>query len=137
MASVINFNDECVEMAQSVKRGKTSHAIFSLSNNSCSVAHSSSEKKEGTCEEQWEEFASHFPSDACAYGIAEFNYISPADQVERTKTVFVLWAPSRAPTKDKMMAAFSTKGITTKIGGGGIGCKFQAGGPSELEYEEV
>ena len=86
-------------------------------------------------EEQWEEFTSALPKDNCAYGIVTFKYISPADQVRRSKTVFVLWAPERAPVKEKMMAAFSVKGIKKMIGGGGI--PVQAEGSHELDYEYV
>uniref|UniRef100_A0A7S4NR58 ADF-H domain-containing protein n=1 Tax=Paramoeba aestuarina TaxID=180227 RepID=A0A7S4NR58_9EUKA len=137
MASVINFNDECVELAQSVKRGKTAHAIFSITDsNSCSIAYSSNEKK-ASCEEQWEDFTSHLPKDSCAYGIAGFKYVSPTDQVERCKTVFVLWAPSGSKQKDKMMVAFSSNGVVNKIGSGGIGCRVQGGGPASVDYEEV
>ena len=47
----------------------------------------------------------------------------------------LLWAPERAPVKEKMMAAFSSKGVGKKIGGGGI--RVQAEGPHELDYEQV
>ena len=88
-------------------------------------------------EEQWDHFISHLPQENCAYGLAEFKYISPTDGVERRKTVFVLWAPSAAPRKDKMMVAFSANGVVNKIGSGGIGCRVQAGRAQELEYQEV
>ena len=45
--------------------------------------------------------------------------------------------PSGAPRKDKMMVAFSANGVVNKIGSGGIGCRVQAGGAHELDYEEV
>ena len=90
-----------------------------------------------TGQEQWNHFISHFLKDNCAYGLAELKYISATDRVERRKTVFVLWAPSAAPRKDKMMVAFSANGVVNKIGSGGIGCRVQAGSLQGLEYEEV
>ena len=49
--------------------------------------------------------------------------------------MILLWAPSGASVKEKMMAAFSSKGIGKEIGGGGI--RVQAEGAHELEYEDV
>ena len=139
MATVINFDDECTQLAQTVKRGKAPCAIFSISSpsNACTIVPIPSPHADMSGQEKWEHFISALPKDSCGYGVAPFNYISPTDGVARSKTVFILWAPSRAPRKDKMMVAFSANGVVNKIGSGGIGCRVQAGGAHELEYEEV
>ena len=47
-----------------------------------------------------------------------FHFCSPQgcidpDGVARSKTVFILWAPSGAPRKEKMMVAFSANGVVS------------------------
>ena len=137
MASVINFDDHCVHLAQTVLRGKgTPYVIFSIDrlSNTC-IPHPCDPSSSLKDKEQWEKFTDSLPKDNCAYGIVTFKYLSPADGVRRSKTVFVLWAPERAPVKEKMMLAFSSKGIKKMIGGGGI--PVQAEGAHELDYEHV
>jgi hypothetical protein len=64
-------------------------------------------------------------------------YISPSDNVERTKVIFVYWAPDRAKMKEKMVTAFSVNGILNKIGEGGISARLQAESLGSLDYSDV
>ena len=141
MASVALFSDECIQIAQSVKSGKTDFAIFVLQHESFhlhfSTPKDTQKEERRTCEEKWQTFLAHLPAGQCAYGFVNFSYISPSDNVERAKVVFVYWAPGNSKMKEKMVSAFSSNGILNKIGEGGISSRVEAGSLSSLDYDDV
>jgi cofilin len=138
MSSVIQFSDECLMAAKEVQSGKAQFCMFQIHNASeCSVEVISRDKSEGrSCEERWEGFTQHLPKERCVYGLVNFSYMSPCDQIERTKVVFLYWAPSTAKMKEKMVTAFSSNAIVAKIGGG-ISSRLQGGSIACVEYNEV
>jgi cofilin len=137
MATVVMFSDECVKASQAVKSGKARYCIFVVNANAFEIYHLQETKEEEDCQEQWNAFANHLPKDKCAYCFVNFSYMSPTDQVERSKVVFVLWSPENAKMKEKMMTAFSANGVLNKIGEGGISARIQAGCSSTIDYNVV
>ena len=79
----------------------------------------------------------HLPKGRCAYCFVNFTYESPNDHIERTKVIFVYWAPEEAKMKEKMITAFSANGILNKIGEGGISARIQAESHASLDYNDV
>jgi hypothetical protein len=89
-------------------------------------------------ENGWNEMVSALPADRCAFLVANFDYVSTSDQVERSKVLFVVWAPAGAPIKEKMLSAFCARAIIAQCGsGGGIAAQLQGGCFAEVEYEVV
>jgi cofilin len=139
MASVAVFSDECVLAAMSVKSGKLASALFVLDQDHFQVhsALSHNSLENASCQQKWQSFLEHLPKEKCAYCFVNFSYISPSDNVERTKVIFVYWAPDRAKMKEKMVTAFSVNGILNKIGEGGISARLQAESLGSLDYSDV
>ena len=139
MASVAVFSDECVRVASSVKSGKAEFALFVLEQDHFQVHAVSVDDlgKESACQQKWQCFVEQLPRERCAYGFVNFSYLSPSDKVERSKVVFVYWAPDSAKMKEKMMTAFSVNGILNKVGEGGVSSRVQAGCVGSLGYEDV
>jgi hypothetical protein len=50
----------------------------------------------------WEEMTKCLPQDEVRYVIANFSYISPVDYIQRTKRIFLMWAPESAPIREKL-----------------------------------
>ena len=138
MASVIKFSDECIEIARNVKARKSEACIFSVDEGNCKLDYyDESPKKNVDGRIAWEEFINHLPKNKCAYGLTHITYISPADKVERSKLVFVLWAPDVAKIKEKMVISFSANGVIGKIGGGGISCRLEGNSVASVTYDEA
>mmetsp|Transcript_38440 Transcript_38440/g.53528 ORF Transcript_38440/g.53528 Transcript_38440/m.53528 type:complete len:151 (-) Transcript_38440:48-500(-) len=139
MASVVQFSDECISIARSVKSGKSKGCIFLIDDGKCQTDYHDLSKSEDVVDgrTEWAEFTTHLPRDKCAYGLTHIKYISPSDHVKRSKLVFVMWAPDRAKIKEKMVVSFSANGIVGKIGEGGISCRLQGGSVASVDYDEV
>jgi cofilin len=70
----------------------------------------------------------------CRYVIFHFAYKTPDDQ-ERTKSVYLLWAPSGAPLKQRTVYAAFNSHVRTKLEG--VSFELQASDVSELVHEDV
>ena len=124
MATVVAFPDECVSAAQAVKSGKSMFCVFVTEGNGVEI-HEMGERKiengkkdKEQCAEEWRTFTNQLPKGRCAYGLANFSYISPTDQIERNKVVFVLWAPGSIFSKwrkEKLGIHFSSSHNTSSF----------------------
>jgi hypothetical protein len=70
----------------------------------------------------------------CRYVIFHFAY-KTYDGQERTKSVYLLWAPSAAPLKQRTVYAAFNSHVRTKLEG--VSFELQAGDVSDLVHEDV
>ncbi len=67
---------------------------------------------------EWNQMVDSLPKDDVRYGICNFTYVSPTDQVTRSKSIFVMWAPDGAPVKEKLKAAMYCRQVKTLLATG-------------------
>lgn len=66
----------------------------------------------------WGRLIGYLPSSEVRYVIANYTYISPADNIERVKRVFLMWAPEAARVKDKLKITMYSREAQRLLGGG-------------------
>eukprot|EP01043_Picozoa_sp_COSAG02_P037763 COSAG02_NODE_2857_length_7888_cov_4.283220_1_plen_150_part_00 len=85
-------------------------------------------------EQDWANFCAELPADDCRLGLANVSW--EADDGHRaSKTVFLLWSPSLAPIKTKMIYSASSASLKTALQGAGV--NYQAGDAASLEWSAV
>ena len=109
----------CIDEMSGIQKG-TKQGIFSVEKESLQVF------KVENMNRNWTDFVSSFPEDKCCHIFTHFDYISETDNVERSKFVHVLWAPSKASRKDKMQITFFAEKALVDLGGLGA-CRIEAG----------
>ena len=119
----------CIDEMSGIQKG-TKQGIFSVEKESLQVF------KVENMNRNWTDFVSSFPEDKCCHIFTHFDYISETDNVERSKFVHVLWAPSKASRKDKMQITFFAEKALVDLGGLGA-CRIEAGSKQSLEREQV
>ena len=119
----------CIDEMPGIQKG-TKQGIFSVEKESLQVF------KVENMNGNWTDFVSSFPEDKCCHIFTHFDYISETDNVERSKFVHVLWAPSKASRKDKMQITFFAEKALVDLGGMGA-CRIEAGNKESLEREQV
>ena len=119
----------CFDEMSGIQKG-TKQGIFSVEKESLQVF------KVENMNRNWTDFVSSFPEDKCCHIFTHFDYISESDNVERSKFVHVLWAPSKASRKDKMQITFFAEKALVDLGGMGA-CRIEAGSKESLEREQV
>ena len=88
----------------------------------------------GTAEQDWAQFCAELPADDCRIGLATVSW--QADDGHRaSKPVFLLWSPSKAPIKTKMIYSASSASLKTALQGAGIA--YQAGDTPGLDWTAV
>ena len=119
----------CIDEMVAIQKGKK-QGIFSVEKESLQVY--KVEENDG----DWKNFVSSFPDDKCCHIFTHFDYISETDNVERSKFVHILWAPSKASKKDKMQITFFAEKVLVELGGLGA-CRLEAGSKESMEREQV
>ena len=135
----IEVPEECVISFRKVNTGKFANnfSIFKFAENE-SLAIDSPNHDDQNVNISWDELISKLPVDGCRYVLYNFNYISVTDNIERSKLVFILWSPSAANKKHKMMSAFFAQSVLDKLtAASAVSCQIQAGTTSSLEYSVV
>lgn len=141
--SFMQLSSEARELYQEVHWGKLRGCTLRLVSDSLcdagsSFAHASSDQSTPNAESQWNNMVAELPHDQCAFFIANFDYVADSDGVRRSKVLAILWAPSSAPAKQKMLSAFCEKSVIDQCGsGGGIARRLQGGTLADLDYEVV
>jgi hypothetical protein len=89
---------------------------------------------------EWEQFINSklTEDNECKYVLYKFRYMSATDKIERSKLIFILWSPSSAPRKQKMMSAFFAHSFLDRIGAtSAVSCQIQASSLDSLDYHDV
>ena len=130
MSSGVVANDEVVTTFNEIKMGhKHKYAIFKLSNDLTEVVLESTSN-----EPSWESFITALPPKSCRYVVYDFDYQSD-DGGDRSKILFIVWAPDSAKIKEKMLITSSKDAVKKKLVG--IGKEIQATDASEIDIKEV
>jgi cofilin len=92
------------------------------------------QKSGGSAEEDWAAFCAQLPADDCRYGLVSVSW--DADDGHRaSKSIFLLWSPSQAPIKTKMIYSASSSSLKSALQGAGV--NYQAGDHASLEWAAV
>ena len=122
----MKVQQECIDEFPLIQKG-VNQAIYAIENEQL-VVHTIE-----PAENSWDEFVQSFPEDKCCHIFSHFHYISSTDNVERSKFVHVLWAPSKASKKDKMQITFFAQQVLTEIGAL-CAARIEAGNKASLDY---
>lgn len=66
----------------------------------------------------WGNLLGYLPTTDVRYVIANFSYVSPIDNIERVKRVFLMWAPDQARIKDKLKITMYSREAQKLLSGG-------------------
>eukprot|EP01110_Echinostelium_bisporum_P013786 TRINITY_DN9939_c0_g1_i1.p1 TRINITY_DN9939_c0_g1~~TRINITY_DN9939_c0_g1_i1.p1 ORF type:complete len:145 (-),score=76.64 TRINITY_DN9939_c0_g1_i1:67-501(-) len=137
MSSGVAIHDECVEAYNSLKLGhQFRHVVFKISDNLKEIV--VEEKKTNDKGEDfktgYDAFVASLPKDECRYAVYDFDF-KAEDGGDRSKIVFILWAPDSAKTKPKMMYTSSKDALRKKLVG--IGAEVQATDLAEVDHSAV
>lgn len=136
--SGVKVNDACIKMWEQLKGGKIKACNFKLSDNLKEiVVEEESVVPKGT-EDSWTVWTKSLPDKECRYGIydveMQIDMGSGLSAGVRTKLVFVVWAPSTASIKQKMVTASSKDALKKKLDGFQV--EWQLTGRDELEISD-
>lgn len=87
-------------------------------------------------EKDWNDLLAYLPENEVRYLVVDFKYLSPNDNIERSKRIFVMWAPEYAPQKEKLMVTMYSKDVQNKLCGGSV-IYVQANELSDISYQRV
>jgi len=135
MASGIKVNDECKIEYNNLKMGKQyRYLIFGLSSDMTEIV----VKKRASPEAEYSEFVADLrktrDEGQCCYAVYSAKYTK--GEMQRGKIMFVMWTPSEASVKQKMVYASSVIAFKKELGQG-IGLSFTSGDDDDIAWEEV
>ncbi|KAG2534223.1 actin-depolymerizing factor 3 [Panicum virgatum] len=90
--------------------------------------------KVGDRETSYEDFTNSLPENDCRYAIYDFDFVT-AEDVQKSRIFYILWSPSTAKVKSKMLYASSNQKF--KSGLNGIQVELQATDASEISLDEI
>eukprot|EP01111_Echinosteliopsis_oligospora_P006825 TRINITY_DN211_c0_g1_i1.p1 TRINITY_DN211_c0_g1~~TRINITY_DN211_c0_g1_i1.p1 ORF type:complete len:149 (+),score=37.69 TRINITY_DN211_c0_g1_i1:155-601(+) len=141
MSSGIAINQECVTAYNSLKLNHADRWItFKISDDLKEVVIADRQANAGgrsgaAGEKEYTDFVKRaLPQNECRYAIYDFDF-KAEDGGDRSKIVFVLWAPDSAKIKPKMMYTSSKDAIRKQLVG--IGSEVQATDAAEIAFEAV
>ncbi|TVU44387.1 hypothetical protein EJB05_03824 [Eragrostis curvula] len=82
----------------------------------------------------YEDFTNTLPENDCRYAIYDFDFVT-AEDVQKSRIFYILWSPSSAKVKSKMLYASSNQKF--KSGLNGIQVELQATDASEISLDEI
>ncbi|CAN6314678.1 unnamed protein product, partial [Urochloa humidicola] len=88
----------------------------------------------GDRETSYEDFTNSLPENDCRYAIYDFDFVT-AEDVQKSRIFYILWSPSTAKVKSKMLYASSNQKF--KSGLNGIQVELQATDASEISLDEI
>ena len=123
----MKIQQECIDEFPPIQKG-VNQGIFAIENEQLGIY------KVEESGNSWDEFVASFPEDKCCHIFTHFEYLSSSDNVERSKFLHILWAPSGASKKDKMQISFFAQKVLTELGALGA-TRLEAGSKPSLDYE--
>jgi len=131
MSSGVAVNDEIVQKFQELKLGhQYRYLVLKLNDTNSEIV----VEKTGAPNATYEEFAKSLPPNDCRYGIFDLEFTAD-DGGQRSKIVFILWAPDSAKIKSKMLFTSSKADLKKKLVG--IATEVQATDASEIDQKAV
>ena len=128
----INPSDEMIKTHQEMRMGKTMRwATFKVTEDWKEVI----VDKRGRRESKWEEFVGELEAAGdCRYGAFSMDFENSEKQ-QRNKLITVLWTPSCATVKSKMLYAATKESVKRAFVG--VGLEIQASSSSSLDFVDI
>ena len=132
----IPVSDNCMTKFQEMQmRNAHRYMVFSIQNNNkidVEIA--------GDSEAEFEDLLNKLPENDCRYAVIKKSFDVPStvqglNEGTRTKTVFILWAPSAAGIKSKFIYSASKESLKQKLGG--LVLEIQAGNKTSFSEQQV
>ena len=134
MFNAIGFSDSVVAEYASLVKAANRVVIFKLDTKLKGKMELDLDQTLLTSQSSFDDIAAKFPSDQCRYANFNLDYMEGLGR--RIKTFFVLWTPSDATRKDKML--YATFAMPVKaILGGGRSLTLQAEGAEAFNYDDL
>lgn len=118
--SGVKVNDQCIKMWEQLKSKKIKACNFKLSPNLKEIVVDEDSVVPIGTDNAWKAWTDKLPEKECRYGIYDVEMKIDLGQGLpegiRTKLVFVVWCPSTASIKQKMVSASSKDAIKKKAG---------------------
>eukprot|EP00056_Hartaetosiga_gracilis_P019323 m.13707 g.13707 ORF g.13707 m.13707 type:complete len:139 (-) comp7598_c0_seq1:122-538(-) len=128
MASGVEVTEECLDAFESLKMGKAhKFVLFRINDDNTQIT----VEESGTGD--WDEFISKLPKDDGRYGLFDFEY-TLNDGGQRSKILFIQWAPDSAKIKKKMLYASSVDAFKKQLPGVTV---IHASDYDELEKDDI
>ncbi|KAJ5070728.1 cofilin/actin-depolymerizing factor [Anaeramoeba ignava] len=123
--------DDCVTKFNEFKMGRDiRYIIYRLSDNRKQII----VEKIGDKDQTYDDFLACLPENKCRYAVFSLDF-KLDDGSDRSKILFVVWAPEIAPTREKMIVATSKDKFKKQLVG--VGVEIQATDQSEVALETV
>lgn len=130
MATGVAVGQDCITTFQELMYKHTMrYVVFAMGPNNKEIVVEKTAEKSSS----WEEFAASLPAEDCRYAVFDFDY--EWEGAQRSKVLFVNWAPDTAKTKSKMLYAASKDAFKKALTG--IAIEHQATDQSEITYDAV
>eukprot|EP01118_Nematostelium_gracile_P006310 TRINITY_DN2029_c0_g1_i2.p1 TRINITY_DN2029_c0_g1~~TRINITY_DN2029_c0_g1_i2.p1 ORF type:complete len:190 (+),score=43.21 TRINITY_DN2029_c0_g1_i2:2-571(+) len=131
MATGVKVDPEVISAFNDFKMSnKHRYMIFKVSDDSKSIVL----EKKGDISATYKDFVAVLPAKDCRYGVVNFEYSTESDG-NRSKIVFVNWAPETSAIKSKMVYAGTKNDIRKALVG--VSIEVQATDLSEVDEGEV
>ena len=137
----VNVNDDCLKKTDIFykRNSPLGWIIFKLDGDKTLVVDSYKIKDDTlSFENMFDDFADHLPKDDVRYALYNYEYESPADKINRNKTIFIMWAPEQATTKRKMLTTMYLRDISNQLTSNrGFPVTLQANDIEDINYRSV
>ncbi|KAH3758394.1 cofilin [Pelomyxa schiedti] len=132
MASGVAIHDDVVSVYNELKlRHNKRHMILTFTPDLKTIIVEST----GERPETWEQFTAKLPANDVRYAVFDYDYTLGGGEGDRSKLVFVLWAPDTAPVKRKTLITASKAALRKSLVG--VGAELQATDASEIDKVAV
>ena len=123
--------DKVIESFEDIKlRHKFRYALYKRNDTDTEIVIDSTAPNSAS----FGDFVANLPANQCRYAIFDFEY-NLGNDGNRSKILFVVWAPDTAKIKDKMLTASSKDALKKKLVG--ISVEVQATGLDEVTEQVV
>lgn len=133
-SSGVAVSDEVVELFNDMKLRHNTKYMLCTINRDAGEIQLLKRVETGAGKTTYDEFVQALPPKTGMYGIYDFDY-ETVEGGQRSKLMFVVWAPDDAPIKEKMLYASSKDGFKKKIVG--IQIEVQGTDYDEVEWDEI
>lgn len=133
MLSVIGLSDDVHTEFSAFQKGKLRAVTFKMDVNSKSKMQIELDQTLESETSTHEDIANVLPTDDCRFAFLNLSYMEGLGK--RSKAIFILWVPSEAKVKSKMVYASCAVPLKAKLG---ITClSAQGGDASIIDYAEL
>jgi len=128
----VKVNELCIQEFQDFKlRNNCGHIVYRISPDLKEVIVDSKGEPNST----FESLIKSFPENDCRYAVTHVSYDKGQTEGKRSKVVFILWCPSTASVKHKLVYAATVDGFKKTLPG--VQVQVQAAHHADLDLAEV